>query len=197
VAYSSVSHLGFVMLGIFAMTTQSVSGSILQMVNHGLSTGGLFLVVGMLYERRHTRDLAAFGGLWKVVPVMGVLALLITLSSAGLPGMNGFVGEFTILAGAFDPSSALPSRLFAILAALGVILAAVYLLVMFEKVFLGPVTHKENLHLPEITWREVAVLAPILLVIFWIGLYPKFFFDLMNPTVEHLVGLVRAAAGLP
>ena len=197
VAYSSVSHLGFVMLGIFALTPQSVSGSILQMVNHGLSTGALFLVVGLIYERLHTRELAAYGGLWKVVPVMGALALVITLSSAGLPGLNGFVGEFTILVGSFSPASAYGSAWYAGLATLGVILAAVYLLVMYEKVFLGPVVHAENRSLKEITWREIAVLAPILVVIFWIGLYPKFFFDLMNPTVENLVNVVRAAAGLP
>jgi NADH-quinone oxidoreductase subunit M len=198
VAYSSVSHLGFVMLGIFAMTAQSVSGSILQMVNHGLSTGGLFLVVGMIYERRHTRLLSAFGGLWKVAPVMGALALIITLSSAGLPGLNGFMGEFPILLGSFDPlTTAYHSSWYVVFASLGVILAAVYLLVMFEKIFLGPVTNEENLHLAEINGREIVTLLPILVVVFWIGLYPKFFFDLMNPTVENLLKVVRAAAGLP
>jgi NADH-quinone oxidoreductase subunit M len=197
VAYSSVSHLGFVMLGIFALTSQSVSGSILQMVNHGLSTGALFLIVGMLYERRHTRDLAAFGGLWKVVPVMAAISLVVSLSSMGLPGLNGFVGEFTILAGTFHPSSALASPWYAGVAALGVILAAVYLLVMFEKVFLGPVTVTENLKMLELNWREIVMLGAILVLIFWIGLYPKFFFDLMNPTVENLVKVVRSAAGLP
>ncbi len=197
VAYSSVSHLGFVMLGIFALTAQSVSGAILQMVNHGLSTGALFFIVGMLYDRRHTRELAAFGGLWKVVPVMAGLALVVTLSSMGLPGLNGFVGEFTILAGSFLPTSALASPWYAGVATLGVILAAVYLLVMFEKVFMGPVTVGENRALAELNWREIAILGAILVVIFWIGLYPKFFFDLMNPTVDGLVKLVRSAAGLP
>ena len=137
VAYSSVSHLGFVVLGIFALTNQSVAGGVLQMVNHGLSTGALFLIVGMLYERRHTREMSAFGGVWKVVPVMGALMLVVTLSSMGLPGLNGFVGEFTILLGSFG-STILGSPWFAGVATLGVILAAVYLLVMFEKVFLGP-----------------------------------------------------------
>ena len=139
VAYSSVSHLGFVMLGIFALNLQGISGGILQMVNHGLSTGALFLIVGMIYERRHTRLMDDFGGLWKVMPVFGSLSLIIVLSSAGLPGLNGFIGEFTILLGAYT-STAINNTLAAILAALGVILAAVYLLHMFQKIYLGPVT---------------------------------------------------------
>jgi NADH-quinone oxidoreductase subunit M len=193
VAYSSVSHLGFVMLGIFALNLQGLSGGILQMVNHGLSTGALFLIVGMLYERRHTRELAAFGGLWKGLPLMGGLSLLVTLSSMGLPGLNGFVGEFTILLGAFG-STPIPHPWLALAATLGVILGAVYLLVMFEKVFLGPITHAENLQLKEITTREMLTLAPILVLIFWIGLYPKPFFTLINPTVSQLVMLVQSAA---
>jgi NADH-quinone oxidoreductase subunit M len=200
VAYSSVSHLGFVMLGIFALTNQSVAGGVLQMVNHGLSTGALFLIVGMLYERTHTRELAAYGGIWKVVPVMGALMLFVSLSSAGLPGLNGFVGEFTILVGSFG-STVLNSYWFAgaapILvgvASLGVILAAVYLLVMFEKLFLGPLTHAENKTLKDVSLREVIVLLPILVVILWIGLYPKFFFALINPSVERLVALVQTAS---
>lgn len=193
VAYSSVSHLGFVMLGIFALNAQGISGAILQMVNHGLSTGALFLIVGMLYERRHTRELAAFGGLWKVMPVLGALALVVTLSSAGLPGLNGFVGEFTILVGAFG-SQAIGSPWFAGLATLGVILAAVYLLFMFEKVFLGKIEHPENAKLPDIRLREVLLLLPLLVLIFWIGLYPKPFLDLINPTAMQLEQLVQAAA---
>lgn len=196
VAYSSVSHLGFVMLGIFALNQQAVSGAILQMVNHGLSTGGLFLVVGMLYERRHTREMSAFGGLWKVVPVMATLMLIITLSSAGLPGLNGFVGEFSILVGSFN-SLTLNNVWFAGVAALGVILAAVYLFSMFEKVFLGPVTHDENRSLKDLNWREIAILVPLLLVILWIGLYPTPFFNLINPAVEKLVGVVTQTALLP
>ena len=193
VAYSSVSHLGFVMLGIFSLNAQGISGAILQMVNHGLSTGALFLIVGMLYERRHTRALESFGGLWKVVPVLGSLTLVVTLSSMGLPGLNGFVGEFTILLGAFN-SDVLGSPWYAGVATLGVILSAVYLFHMFEEVFLGPVRHEENQHLKDVTWREILVLAPILILIFWIGLYPKPFFDLVNPVVENLVSMLQSTA---
>jgi len=193
VAYSSVSHLGFVILGLFALNSQGIQGSILQMVNHGLSTGALFLVVGMIYERRHTRDMEAFGGLWKVMPVYGVLTLIITLSSMGLPGLNGFVGEFTILLGAFG-SEALGSYWFAGLAAIGVILAAVYLLFMFQKMFLGPLDKEENKSLKDVNWREIIILIPLLIFIFWIGLYPKPFFALMAPTVDQLVAAVSAAA---
>ena len=192
VAYSSVSHLGFVVLGTFALTAQSVSGSVLQMVNHGLSTGALFLIVGMLYERRHTREMSAFGGVWKVVPVMGALMLVVTLSSMGLPGLNGFVGEFTILLGSFG-SQALGSPWFAGVATLGVILAAVYLLVMFEKVFLGPVKVEANLALKDLNVREIVTLVPLLILIFWIGLYPQPFFNLINPSVENLVSMVSSA----
>ncbi|MBI4927550.1 MAG: NADH-quinone oxidoreductase subunit M, partial [Anaerolineae bacterium] len=193
VAYSSVSHLGFVMLGIFALTQQSLSGAVLQMVNHGLSTGALFLIVGMLYDRRHTRLMSAYGGIWKSVPVLGALMLFVSLSSAGLPGLNGFVGEFTILLGSFT-STVLGSPWFAIVATLGVILAAVYLLVMFEKVFLGPINHEENRSLKDINLREALVLVPILLVILWIGVYPNFFFNLINPSVEQLATLLQTAA---
>ena len=195
VAYSSVSHLGFVMLGLFALNAQGISGGILQMINHGLSTGALFLIVGMIYERRHTREIDAFGGLWKVMPIYGVLTLIVTLSSMGLPGLNGFVGEFTILLGAFG-SEAIGSYWFAGLAALGVILAAVYMLFMFQKLFLGPVDKEENKILKDLNWREIATLVPLLIFIFWIGLYPKPFFALMGPAVDNLVNILKAA-GLP
>ncbi len=197
VAYSSVSHLGFVMLGLFALNAQGIEGGILQMVNHGLSTGALFLIVGMIYERRHTRDMDAFGGLWKIMPIYGALTLIVTLSSMGLPGLNGFVGEFTILLGSFG--SAYVSPWFAGLSAAGVILAAIYLLFMFQKLFLGPVTKEENKTLKDINWREILTLVPLLIFIFWIGLYPKPFFTLMAPAVDKLVNIIQAAAaaGLP
>lgn len=202
VAYSSISHLGFVMLGLFALNPLGIQGAILQMVNHGLSTGALFLLVGMIYERRHTRDMDAFGGLWKVMPVYGVLTLIVALSSMGLPGLNGFVGEFTILLGAWGAGGeggALGSYWFAGLAAIGVILAAVYMLYMFQKLFLGPVTKEENRKLSDLNWREIATLVPLLVLIFWIGLYPKPFFGLIAPAVDKVVALIQmtAMAGLP
>ena len=189
VAYSSVSHLGFVMLGIAALNPQGLAGAVLQMVNHGVSTGALFLFVGMLYERRHTRDLADFGGLWKVMPILGTLTLIIMLSSVGLPGLNGFVGEFNILLGAFG-SSALGSFWFAALAALGVVLAAAYLLKMFEQTFLGPIKHEENRALLDLNPREIITLLPLLVLMFWIGLYPAPFLNLLNPTVMQILSLV-------
>lgn len=202
VAYSSISHLGFVMLGLAALNPQGIQGGILQMINHGLSTGALFLLVGIIYERRHTRDIDAFGGLWKVMPVYGAISLIVTLSSMGLPGLNGFVGEFTILLGAWGAGAdggPLGSYWFAGLSAIGVILAAVYMLFMFQKLFLGPVTKPENRNLPDLNWREIAILVPLLILIFWIGIYPRPFFDLMAPAVNNLVQLMQSPilASLP
>jgi len=199
VAYSSVSHLGFVMLGLFALNPQGIQGGILQMINHGLSTGALFLLVGMIYEQTHTRDFDVYGGLWKIMPIYGTLTLIVTLSSMGLPGLNGFVGEFTILLGAFG-SDVLGSPWFAGLAAIGVILAAVYMLYMFQKIFLGPegsIVEKVKEHghaLRDLNAREIITLVPLLIFIFWIGLYPKPFFALIAPTVDKLVAVVSAAA---
>ena len=188
VAYSSVSHLGFVMLGMFALNSQGVAGAILQMVNHGLSTGALFLLVGMIYEQTHTREIDVYGGLWKITPVFGAIFLIVSLSSMGLPGLNGFVGEFTILLGAFG-SQAIGNAWYAGVSALGVIMAAVYILYMFQKMFLGPVTNKKNEGLADLSRREILILIPLLVFIFWIGLYPKPFFGLIGASVESLAAL--------
>jgi NADH-quinone oxidoreductase subunit M len=196
VAYSSVSHLGFVMLGLFALNAQGIEGAILQMVNHGLSTGALFLLVGMIYEQTHTRELAVYGGLWKIMPVFGAISLIVVLSSMGLPGLNGFVGEFAILLGAWGAgqTEVYGTVLYAAFAALGVIMAAVYMLFMFQRMFLGPAGSITKEHkLRDLNWREIATLVPLLIFIFWIGLYPKPFFALIDPAVENLVAAVQAA----
>lgn len=184
VAYSSVAHLGYVMLGVVALNLQGVSGAVLQMVNHGLSTGALFLMVGLLYERRHTRLLDDFGGLWKSIPLYSSFLLVVIMSSAGLPGLNGFIGEFTILLGMY-----LRSPAFAILAALGVILAAWYLLVAFRKVAQGPLTNPANeaSRLRDLRAGEMAMLVPLVLLFFLIGLFPNLFLEKINPSVELLV----------
>lgn len=185
VAYSSVSHLGFVVLGIFALNAQGLQGATLQMVNHGISTGGLFLLVGMLYERRHTKDINAYGGIWKALPLFGAISLVVTLSSMGLPGLNGFVGEFTILMGAFGSTTL--GFFFALFATLGVILAAVYMLYMFQKVYMGELDKDENKNLEPMHWQEIAVMVPLLIVIFWIGLQPAPFFATMDASTAQLV----------
>jgi NADH-quinone oxidoreductase subunit M len=195
VAYSSVSHLGFVVLGMFAVTMIGIQGSVLQMVNHGLSTGALFLLVGVIYERRHTRLIEEFGGLWKVMPLYGAVFMIVMLSSVGLPGLNGFVGEFLILVGTFTSKVNPWMKVYAILAATGVIFAAVYLLWMFQRVMFGPVKNPKNESLPDLTARELLIFLPILVFIFWIGVYPNTFLRRMTPAVAFVVDRVTPGAG--
>jgi len=184
VAYSSVSHLGFVVLGIFTLNAQGLSGGILQMVNHGLSTGALFLLVGMLYERRHTRLIEDFGGLWKVIPVFSVFLLIVTLSSMGLPGFNGFIGEFLIIAGAVKSNV-----VYAVIAALGIVLSVAYLFWMFQRVVQGEPTN-ENRKLKDLSAREVIVLVLLVILIILIGLYPPLFLNRIQPAVEQLLSQI-------
>ena len=174
VAYSSVSHLGFVVLGIFALNVEAMQGSVIQMISHGLSTGALFLLVGMIYDRRHTRLIKDYGGLARTMPVFAAFFMIVALSSAGLPGLNGFVGEFLILLGSFN-STFLGTPAFAIAGAVGVILAAVYLLWGYQRVFFGKVEHPENKALKDLTLREWLVLIPVVVFIVWIGIYPGTF----------------------
>jgi NADH-quinone oxidoreductase subunit M len=181
VAYSSVAHLGFVMLGIFALNNQGIAGATLQMVNHGLSTGALFLMVGMLYNRRHTRLLSEFGGLWKQIPLYGFLFVIVALSSVGLPGLNGFVGEFNILLGAFQAN-----RVYAIFGTLGIILAAWYLLSAIRQMLHGPLVKPENQQVRDLNVREVMTLVPLVVLFFVIGLFPNLFLDKINPSAQAI-----------
>ncbi len=189
VAYSSVSHLGFVVLGICALTEEGIQGAIIQMVNHGLSTGALFLLVGMIYDRRHTREIAQFGGIAKVMPVFATILFIVSLSSAGLPGLNGFIGEFLILLGSF--SSSYISKWFAILGASGVIFAAVYLLWMYQRVAFGNITNEQNKTLLDLNWREVGLLVPVLFFIIWIGIYPNTFLAKSAQATKSVVSMVQ------
>jgi len=197
VAYSSVSHLGFVMLGIFALNMEGFTGGMLQMVNHGISTGALFLIVGFIYERRHTREISEFGGLAKQMPIFATIFMIITFSSIGLPGTNGFVGEFMVLIGAFESHL----RWFAVFATSGVILAAVYILWMFQRVMFGELKNPANQKLKDLSMREVALMLPLLLFVFWIGFYPSTFTDKMSPAVQQMIQQVNVhevqAAELP
>ena len=190
VAYSSVSHLGFIVLGIFAFNAQALSGAILQMVNHGLSTGALFLIVGMVDERRHTRLIAEFGGLAKVMPALAAFFLVVMLSSLGLPGLNGFVGEFLILLGAWQTNP-----VYAIFAATGVIFAAIYLLWMYERVMQGQVTNAKNSGLPDLSAREFALLIALVVFIIALGVYPRLVLDPMQASITSLLSK-SALAGL-
>jgi len=183
VAYSSVAHLGFVMLGLFALNMQGMAGGMIQMINHGISTGALFLIVGFLYERRHTRQISEFGGLAGKMPIFATIFLIITFSSIGLPGTNGFVGEFLALMGAFESNL----RWYAVFATTGVILAAVYMLWVYQRIMFGKVTNPANENIKDLSAREIVIMAPLLLFVFWIGIYPNTFFDKMNPALEQLL----------
>jgi len=190
VAYSSVSHLGFVVLGIFAFNTIAIQGAIIQMINHGLSTGALFLIVGMIYDRAHTRMISDFGGVAKVMPVFAVMFMIATLASIGLPGLNGFVGEFLILNGSFS-STLYANKTFAVLAALGVILAAVYMLWMYQRVMFGPITNKVNEKLLDLNAREIGLLIPLVIFMVWIGVRPLDFTKYSEEWVENFVSVTE------
>jgi len=189
VAFSSVSHLGFVVLGLFAVNTIGIQGGIIQMVNHGLSTGGLFLIVGMIYERRHTRMISEFGGISKTMPVFAAMFMIVALSSLGLPGLNGFVGEFNILLGSFT-SVFYDNIFFAIIAGTGVILAACYILWWFKRVMFGPLKDAKNKKLKDLSAREIGFMIPILLFIVWIGVYPSTFMSKSEATVQKMVNRI-------
>jgi NADH-quinone oxidoreductase subunit M len=192
VAYTSVAHLGFVMLGVFGFTAEGLQGGILQMVNHGISTGALFLLIGMLYERRHTRAIADFGGLAKVMPVFAVCLVVVALSSIGLPGTNGFVGEFLILVGTFRTHP-----LATLIATTGVIFAACYMLPMVQRLILNPLDRQENRELEDLGGRERAILVPLLALILLIGVYPKPFLDRLAPAVDRVLQRVDMLPSTP
>jgi NADH-quinone oxidoreductase subunit M len=191
VAYSSVSHLGFVMLGIFALTVQSVQGSLMVMINHGISTGALFLLIGMIYERRHTRLIADYGGIAKVVPLFAALLTFVSLSSIGLPGLNGFIGEFLVLIGSYRTYPVL-----SIIATTGVIFAAAYLLWALQRILFNALDKPVNAHVPDLNWREIGLMVPLLVAILWLGIYPKPVLDRMQGSVERVVQQVEQGASV-
>jgi NADH-quinone oxidoreductase subunit M len=188
VAYSSVSHMGLIVLGIFSFTTQGLQGSVIQMLNHGLSTGALFLLVGMLYDRRHTRKIADFGGLAHIMPVYASIFLFVTLSSIGLPGLNGVVGEVLILLGSFARNKVLGS-----LAALSMVLGAIYMLWMYQRVFLGKLENQANASLKDMGTRERLLLLPIIILMLWIGVYSKPFLSRIEPSIQRVQDRIENA----
>jgi len=190
VAYSSVSHMGYVIIGLFSLNTIAVSGSVYQMLSHGISTGALFLLVGMIYERRHTREIDQFGGIAKVMPLFATVFMIVTLSSVALPGTNGFIGEFLILLGTWKAN-----KLAAALAGLGVVFGAVYMLWVYQRVMFGEIKREENKRLKDLSGREIFVLAPIVFLIFVMGIFPNFFFEKMNPSVERFLVQVNQSNG--
>jgi NADH-quinone oxidoreductase subunit M len=188
VAYSSVSHLGFVMLGVFAATPVALTGGVLQMVNHGISTGALFLIVGIIYERRHTRMISDYGGLSHIMPVYATVFLLMTLSSIGMPGLNGFIGEFYILLGTF---AAPGLRIYAAIAVIGIVLGAAYMLWLYQRVMFGKLENPLNKALPDLNLREVTTFVPLIALAFWIGIYPSYFTKYLEQPVNSIVERVR------
>jgi NADH-quinone oxidoreductase subunit M len=197
VAYSSVSHLGFVVLGLFSLTPLGVAGGIFQMLAHGLSTGALFLLVGVIYERRHTREISEFGGLAHQMPVYAVFFMVATLASVGLPILAGFIGEFMILFGTFKSTTLVHGRLFAILAATGVVLGAIYMLWMYQRVFLGRLDNEKNRGLSDLSIREIVVLLPIMVFLFWLGVSPGLILDRIEASVEHVLAPLTATVAEP
>src|SRR5438093_1766177 len=188
IAYSSVSHLGFVMLGMFALNPMGLKGSVIQMINHGISTGALFLLVGIIYERRHSRDIADYGGLAKQMPMYATLFLIAALSSMGLPALNGFIGEFTILLGVANRNI-----WWAVFAAIGIVLGAAYLLWLYQRVFWGPLDNPANRTVRDLNRRELAMLVALSAVMVWIGIYPKPIFEVIEKPVEYVMGKVDPA----
>src|SRR3984957_11592498 len=186
VAYSSVSHLGFCTLGIFALTPNGLSGSVIQQINHGLSTGALFLLIGVLYERRHTRLISEFGGLSTPMPNFAAIYMIATLSSLGLPLLNGFIGEFVILRGTYEVSICYTAW-----ASIGIVLGAAYLLWLYQRVMFGPVTNPANEHMADLNAREYATLLPLVILMFWIGIYPKPLFRFLERPVQQIVEQVN------
>ena len=191
VAYSSVSHLGFCMLGVFAATPVALQGGILQMVNHGISTGALFLLVGNVYERRHTRMISEYGGLSHNMPVYATIFLIMTLSSIGMPALNGFIGEFMILQGTFAQPDL---RLYAGIAVSGIVLGAAYMLWLYQRVMFGPLDKEENQAMKDLNLREIATYVPLIILVFWIGLYPRTFLQYLDQPVNQIVERVRGKA---
>ena len=189
VAYSSVSHMGYVVLGLFSLEEAATTGSMYQMLNHGISTGALFLLVGMIYDRRHTREISAFGGIARIMPIFATIFLIVTLSSIALPGTNGFVGEFLILLGVWKVNPFICA-----FAGLGVIFGAIYMLWMFQRVMLGPIKSSENEKLKDLTRFELVVLAPLIVAIFVMGVYPNFFLSKMQPSIQHFL---KMSSGTP
>jgi NADH-quinone oxidoreductase subunit M len=195
IAYSSVSHLGFCTLGIFALNVHGLEGSVIQQVNHGITTGLLFLIVGFIYERRHTREISEFGGLARAMPLYATVFAIAVFASAGLPLLNGFIGEFTILSGAFAAN-----RAWAVVGVIGLILGAAYLLWLYQRTMLGSIRHEENRGLRDLLWNERMVVAPLLVLIFFIGLYPMPLFNVLDRPVKQILGRLNTSvqpAALP